>query len=46
MSHKIKIICAWCKREMGWKHGGKTPGQVTHSICKWCAAEQERRNTQ
>ncbi len=31
----IKIICAWCQREMGEKEGD-APNPVSHSICSAC----------
>lgn len=40
----MKVVCAWCKRDMGEKMG---PAElVTHSICKACKdkiEEQERK---
>jgi transposase-like protein len=33
----IKIICAWCEKDMGTKEAGVEPeGAVTHSICPGC----------
>ena len=32
---KMKIVCAWCGKEMGWKEGEGVNG-VSHSICDEC----------
>ena len=32
----MKIVCAWCKRVIGEKQGGKG---VTHGICPECLAK-------
>jgi hypothetical protein len=34
----VKIICAWCKREMGEREGNYPPGTTSHGICDSCAA--------
>jgi hypothetical protein len=35
-SHKIKIICAWCGKDMGEKDGEGIEG-VSHGMCNECA---------
>ena len=37
-SGKIKIICAWCGKEMGEKEGEGIEG-ISHGMCNKCAAE-------
>lgn len=32
---KGKVVCAWCKKEMGEKEGLKE-GEVSHGICENC----------
>ena len=34
----MKIVCAWCKKNMGSKPG-KPENMITHSICPSCASE-------
>ena len=42
MAHKLlKIVCAWCSRDMGQKDGQGKEG-VSHSICDKCVAELEK----
>ena len=31
----MKIVCAWCKKDMGIKKGGKKE-EISHGICKEC----------
>lgn len=33
-----RIICAWCKKFLGWKLGGSG---TTHGICKNCKKQME-----
>ena len=33
----MKVVCAWCKEETGYKEGNGIPEQVTHGICEECA---------
>jgi len=35
---KMRIVCAWCSKEMGWKDGKGVEG-VSHSICDECYEE-------
>ena len=35
---EMKIVCAWCGKEMGEKNG-KGVGGVSHSICQECLAK-------
>lgn len=35
---KLKIICAWCKKDMGEREGTKEG--VSHGICPECAEKQ------
>ncbi|MBM4433087.1 MAG: hypothetical protein FJ025_03725 [Chloroflexi bacterium] len=37
-SRKIKIICAWCGKDMGEKEGWGIEG-VSHGMCNECAAD-------
>ena len=38
----IKIICAWCGKDLGTKEG-ETESPVSHSICEECVqAEMEK----
>ncbi len=37
-SQKIKIVCAWCNKNMGEKNGRGVEG-VTHGLCKQCFAK-------
>ena len=34
----MKIVCAWCNKNMGEKNGRGVKG-VTHGICKQCFAK-------
>ncbi len=34
----MRIICAWCRRDMGTKPGGK-PQDVSHSCCPECVVK-------
>ena len=34
----MKIVCAWCGKDMGEKDGKSVEG-VSHSICKECLAK-------
>ena len=37
---KLKIVCAWCGKCLGWKDCEMppySPGRITHGICKPCA---------
>ncbi len=34
----MKIVCAWCNKNMGEKNGRGVDG-VTHGICKQCFAK-------
>ncbi len=34
----MKIVCAWCNKNMGEKNGRGVKG-VTHCICKQCFAK-------
>lgn len=37
----IKVVCAWCKEEMGTKQADNLPeGSVTHGICPGCYKKQ------
>ena len=36
----MKIVCAWCGKEMGEKDGEGEEG-VTHSLCEECLAKME-----
>ena len=38
----MKSVCAWCKKEMGYKPGNGIPKQETHGICKPCAEKVKR----
>lgn len=40
MIYIIKVICAWCGREIGQKES-LFPGD-THTVCENCMAEQNR----
>jgi hypothetical protein len=32
------IVCAWCRRRLGWKRKqASVPGETSHSICQQCA---------
>ncbi len=31
----MKRVCAWCKKVMGYRKGGKK-GDVTHGMCRKC----------
>ena len=35
---EMKIVCAWCGKDMGEKDGKSVEG-VSHSICKECLAK-------
>ncbi len=37
---EIKIVCAWCGRDMGEKDGAGVGG-VSHSICEECLQREE-----
>jgi len=37
----MKIICAWCKKDMGEKNGEGVEG-VSHSMCEECFAQLEK----
>lgn len=35
----MKVICAWCKKDMGTKNGAPgTHNDVSHGICPECKA--------
>jgi hypothetical protein len=37
---RIQVICAWCRRCMGWcewANAGTNTLRITHSICQECA---------
>ena len=34
----MKIVCAWCGKEMGEKNGKGIEG-ISHSICRECLAK-------
>jgi len=36
---RIKIVCAWCEKDMGEKDGGGVEG-VSHGICEECLRRQ------
>ena len=38
----MKVVCAWCGKEMGYKPGNGIPKQETHGICKPCAEKVKR----
>ncbi len=40
---KIKIICAWCGKDMGEKEGEGIEG-VSHGMCNECAAEVQAKS--
>lgn len=39
----MKIICAWCKKEMGEKEPLSDP-RITHSICDDCHKDIKEQN--
>jgi len=39
---EMKIICAWCKKDMGEKNGEGVEG-VSHSMCEECFAQSEEK---
>ena len=36
----MKVVCAWCGRDLGKKDGEGVKG-VSHGVCEKCLAEQE-----
>lgn len=36
----VKIICAWCKKDMGEKEG-EVEGGITHTICPKCSKKEK-----
>jgi hypothetical protein len=35
----LKVVCAWCTRTIRWqRREGSVPGEVSHGICRACAA--------
>lgn len=36
----MKIVCAWCGREVGWKDGRGEKG-VSHGLCRECLTRME-----
>jgi hypothetical protein len=35
----LKVVCAWCTRTIRWqRREGSGPGEVSHGICRACAA--------
>jgi hypothetical protein len=32
----MKVICAWCKKDLGEKDGEGQEGQTSHGICPEC----------
>jgi DNA-directed RNA polymerase subunit RPC12/RpoP len=36
----MKIVCAWCGKEMGERDGEGVEG-ITHSVCSECSAKIE-----
>ena len=41
----IKIICAWCGKDMGEKDGGGITG-VSHAICQECFEKEINRKNE
>ena len=45
-SQEMKIVCAWCSKDLGEKNGGGAEG-VSHGLCEECfnelIAEVEKR---
>ena len=37
---ELKVVCAWCKKDMGSKDGEGTTG-TSHSICPDCSAKEQ-----
>jgi len=40
--YPLKVVCAWCGKEIGHKEGGTEPGGVSHGICKECSEKYSK----
>lgn len=36
----MKMVCAWCKKELGPEHDPIGDGKVSHGICPDCKVKQ------